>query len=236
MGYRNGPKPPCYNLQTAVDPHSHIIIHHDLTTDATDNQQLHPMARATKAVLDAEALTVIADKGYANAAQAAACEAAGITPAAPAPRPTNPHGEFFPPDVFQYDAGTDSMTCPAGRTLRRDGESARDQAYRYRAEDCSDCPLKQDCTIAKRRIVTRSMHYDAMQRMTARVAADPALMKRRRCTVEHPFGTLKAYLGNRFLLRGTLKASTEVALGVLGYNIRRVISILGCQALIQRLA
>jgi hypothetical protein len=75
-----------------------------------------------------------------------------------------------------------------------------------------------------------------MQRMTQRVKDDPALMRLRRSTVEHPFATLKVYLGRRFLLRGTLKAATESALAVLAYNLSRAIKIFGFQALMQRLA
>jgi hypothetical protein len=75
------------------------------------------------------------------------------------------------------------------------------------------------------------------QRAGDRVKADKSLMKLRRSTVEHPFGTLKAYPGNHLLLRGTLKARTEIALAVLGYNLMRAIRLLaGCQALIERLA
>lgn len=236
MGSGKGAKPPSYNLQTAVDPKSHIILHHAITTEATDNRLLHPVARAAKRVLGVETLTVIADKGYANAAHAAACEADGITPAAPAPQPTNPRGDFYGPEAFVYDAASDSYTCPAGRKLLRNGDNERDQAHRYRAEDCSDCPLKQSCTTAPRRFVYRSMHFAAMQRMTARVSADPTLMKVRRSTVEHPFGTLKDYLGRRFLLRGSLKAATETALAVLGYNLGRASRLLGARVLIQRLA
>src|SRR3954454_8736606 len=69
MGSGKGAKPPSYNLQIAVDPDSHMIVHHDLTTDATDNRQLHPMAQAAKAVLDVETLQTIADAGYAMPAR-----------------------------------------------------------------------------------------------------------------------------------------------------------------------
>lgn len=236
MGSGAGAKPPCYNVQIAVDPNSHIIVHHEVTTEATDNRMLHPMARATKAALGTEALTAIADTGYANAGHAAACEAVAITPAVPAPRPTNTRGDFYTSDQFIYDAAGDSMTCPAGRTLLRNGFNERDQLNRYRAQGCSGCPLKRNCTTAPVRFVYRHIHHDAMQRMNQRVKADKTLMKLRCSTVEHPFGTLKAYLGSRFLLRGTLKAATETALAVLGYNLKRAINILGRQALIQRLA
>jgi transposase len=236
MGQGKGPKPPSYNVQTAVDPKSHIIIHHTVTTEATDNRLLHPMARAAKRVLAAGTLTAIADKGYANASHAAACEAEQITAAVPAPKPTNPRGDFFGPDQFVYDAASDSYTCPAGRKLLRNGSNERDQAQRYRAASCADCPLKPSCTTADHRYVYRSMHYEAMQRMTARVAADASLMVVRRSTVEHPFATLKDYLGGRFRLRGQLKAATETALAVLGYNLGRARTLLGQQALIAALA
>jgi transposase len=235
MGAGQGAKPPAYNLQIAVDPDSHLIVHHDLTTEATDNRQLYPMAQATKAVLEVETLQTITDAGYANASLAA-CEAAQILTAGPAPRPTNPRGAFFGPEVFLYDAASDRLTCPAGRQLVRNGSNTRDEAHRYRAESCAGCPLKAACTTAPRRYVYRHVHHDAMQRMTQRVKADPTLMTRRRCTVEHPFATLKAYLGRRLLLRGTLKAATETALAVLAYNLSRAIQIFGFQALMQRLA
>ena len=138
--------------------------------------------------------------------------------------------------MFVYDAESDSLTCPAGRRLVRNGASKRDAAQRYRAETCAGCPLKASCTTAPRRYVYRHVHHAAMQRMTQRVKDDPALMTLRRCTVEHPFATLKAYLGRRFLLRGTLKAATETALAVPAYNLSRAIKIFGFQALIQRLA
>jgi transposase len=236
MGSGKGAKPPSYNVQTAVDPKSHIVLHHEVTTEATDNRLLLPMARAAKHVLGADKLMAIADAGYANAAHAAGCEAESIEPAVPIPKPSNPRGDFFPADTFTYDGASDSYTCPAGRKLRRHGSNQRDEAYCYRAEDCSGCRLKQSCTTAERRFVYRSMHYDAVQRMARRVAADRGLMKLRRSTAEHPFGTIKQYLGGRFLLRGRLKAATETALAVLGYNLRRALKMLGQQELIERLA
>lgn len=236
MGKGTGGKPPSYNVQIAVDPHSHIIVHHALTTEATGNRMLHPMAKATKAVLGTDTLHVIADAGYANASQAAACEADGITPAAPAPRAANTHGDYYTADQFLYDAASDSMTCPAGRKLLRNGDNTRDEARRYRAEDCSGCPLKQDCTKADRRYVYRLVHHEAMQRMTQRVKADTSLMTVRRSTAEHPFATIKDRLGRRFLVRGTLAAAAETALAVIGYNLGRAAALLGRQELIERLA
>lgn len=227
MGSGAGAKPPSYNVQIAVDPASHMILHHDVTTDANDLRQLLPMALAAKAVLGAAALTVVADTGYANATQAAQCEAEGIAAAVRPPAQVNRRGDYFAPTAFRYDAETDTMTCPAGRRLVRNGGHGSDNAVRYRAESCAGCPLKSRCTGADRRHVYRLIDQPALDRMAARIAADPSLMRLRRCTAEHPFASLKYLLGGRFLLRGKAKAATETALAVLAYNIGRLSKLLG---------
>ncbi|GGX76869.1 hypothetical protein GCM10007160_00010 [Litchfieldella qijiaojingensis] len=60
------------------------------------------------------------------------------------------------------------------------------------------------------------------------------MMRLRRQTVEHPFGTLKAWMGATHFLTKTLKnVSTEMSLHVLAYNMKRVMNILGTKRLIQ---
>ncbi|HKM61927.1 MAG TPA: IS1182 family transposase [Acidisphaera sp.] len=234
MGHGSGAKPPSYNVQIAVDPQSHVVVHHEVTTDANDNRQLLPMACAARDVLAAETLTAVADTGYANASQAAACEAAGIAAAAPSPRCVNRTGAFFAADRFVHDPATDTLTCPAGRRLLRNGAHGRDRALRYRAEDCSGCTLKADCTQTTRRYVYRHVDEAAGRRMNAR--AERSLMRLRRQTAEHPFASLKRCLGGRFLLRVRTKAATETALAVPAYNLTRAINLLGGQGLIGKLA
>ncbi len=57
-------------------------------------------------------------------------------------------------------------------------------------------------------------------------------MRQRRSTVEHPFGTLKAWMGAAHFQTRTLpKVKTEMSLHVLAYNLKRVIQILGPQPL-----
>ena len=68
-----------YNVQSAVDADSGLIIHHEVTDEGDDRRQLYPMAQQTKAELDQETLTVLADGGYSNGEQLAACDAEGIT-------------------------------------------------------------------------------------------------------------------------------------------------------------
>ena len=88
--------------------------------------------------------------------------------------------------------------------------------------------LKPRCTTAERRFLTRHFHEHALQRMKARIEADPGLMRQRRCTAEHPFGTIKRMTaGGRFLTRGLAKVRAEAALSVLAYNIMRAMNLVG---------
>ena len=59
----------------------------------------------------------------------------------------------------------------------------------------------------------------------------------RRSTVEHPFGTLKAWMGSTHFLTRTLPhVSTEMSLHVLAYNMKRALQILGARTLIESIA
>jgi len=239
MGVGNGRKPPSYNLQTVVDAETGLIVHHEITTEPTDNRLLYPMAKATKTILGVENLMVVADAGYSNGAAAAACEADGITPCAPTNRAVNNQGDgtMFDRSAFAYQPETDTYVCPANRSLARRQVMRRDALILYVASDCSDCALKPRCTTAKQRFVSRHVHEDALERMNARFQGDPTLTRKRRCASEHPFGTIKRMTaGGRFLTRGRQKVSGEAALSVLAYNIIRAINLLGPAALRTRLA
>jgi len=78
MGIGSGRKPPSYNVQTAVDAATGLIVHHEVTTEPTDDRLLHPMAKATKDAVEADTLTAVADAGYSNGADAVACEAPAV--------------------------------------------------------------------------------------------------------------------------------------------------------------
>ena len=117
------------------------------------------------------------------------------------------------PDAdFAYDPQTDTFQCPAGRILVRKQILTKKRSVLYVAQDCSG----------------RHLYEDALERMNARVEADPSLMRQRRCAAEHPFGTIKRMTaGGRYLTRGLAKVRAETALSVLAYNILRTINLLG---------
>lgn len=232
MGYGRAPKTPSYNLQSVVDVESGLIIHHDVYNDANDSQLLHPMSVATKDVLEVEKLQVLTDGGHSNAEEIARCERDHIEVAAPIKRGAM-NSDHFRPAQFVYDAASDTIRCPAAQTLRPSGVHTRNRAIRYRTPACSGCALKSRCTPGVQRTIHRLVDQSALDRMEARIHADPSLMTIRRCTVEHPFGTIKRMSGGgRFLTRGLNAVKAEAALSVLAFNILHAVNAFGAPAII----
>jgi len=80
--------------------------------------------------------------------------------------------------------------------------------------------------------MTRWEHEAIVEEMQARLDHAPEMMRTRRQTVEHPFGTIKAWMGaTHFLTRTIERVSTEMSLHVLAYNMKRVIKLLGSETL-----
>jgi transposase len=224
-----------YNAQLAVDAKHNLVAAFDLTSEGNDQALLYPMAEQAKEALGVDRLTVVADTGYSNGEHAELCQAAKIDAIVPRPETVNPKGkELFGRDAFAYDREGDSYRCPAGHTLSLHRVSQTEQKKEYwNAKACRACPLKTQCTKAGKRSIVRSFHEDAREAMHLRAKSDPKWMKLRMSLVEHPIGTMKWMMGYpRFLLRGSIKAKAELAFAVLGYNLKRVISILGVHNLL----
>jgi transposase len=223
---------PAYNVQTAVDAEHALIVAQKVTTEATDNRSLLPMAEAAKQAVGApETLHVVADAGYSNGEQAEGCESQGILPHVPTNRTGNHQGDgtLFDRTAFVYDKKTDAFRCPAGQVLQRKQLSRKDRAVYYagKPEVCGACAMKTRCTNGAQRLLSRHLYDGALQRMQQRATAQA--MRLRRSTVEHPFGTLKyGIFGHpRFLLRGTAGAQAEMSLATIAYNLKRMMNVLG---------
>lgn len=225
-----------YNVQTAVDTETHMIVTREVTNVGNDRAQLAPMAKAAKAALKVDKLEAIADRGYFSGDELLACNKNGITPIVPKPDTSGNRkkGMFVKADFF-YDAQSDVYICPAGQALiYRYSRDERGQVQRrYWQNECQSCSLKAQCTTGKERRIARWEHEHLIEEMYARMDENPDLMRTRRCTVEHPFGTIKAWMGStHFLTRGFPNVRAEMALNVLSYNIKRMINMIGVPALI----
>ena len=226
-----------YNVQTAVDAEHHLIVAHEVTNKGSDRDQLSPMATQADEALDAEGLTVIADAGYFKREELLSCHEAGITAFVPrSPNLGNRTKISFGKRDFRYMPEKDEYRCPANERLiwRMTSEENGLTLHRYWCTNCQTCTLKSQCTTGKERRITRWENEALLEAMQERLDRDPQIMRVRRQTVEHPYGTLKAWMGStHFLTRTLSRVSTEMSLHVLAYNLKRVMNILGMKPLIQ---
>ena len=226
-----------YNVQIAVDADHHLIVAHDVTNVGHDRAQLSTMAKKACDALGTEHMTALADRGYFNAPEILACEQAGIIALVPKPLTSNSKAEGrFDKRDFVYDPQADQYECPAGeRAIHRfSTEENGLTLHKYWSSACPRCPMKAKCTTAAYRRITRWEHEHVLETMQVRLDATPQAAVARRQTVEHVFGTLKAWLGTTPLLTKTLpRVRTEISLAVLAYNMKRMIKIMGTQCMVR---
>ena len=225
-----------YNVQVAVDTEHHLIVTHEVTNTGSDRSQLANVAKEAKAVLQVEKLEAVADRGYYHGEEILACDRADITVTLPKPMTSGAKSEGrFGKQDFVYLPEEDVYRCPAGERLKfyYANEEHGQKLRRYWTNACRNCALKHHCTTGKERRITRWEHEHVLEAVQRRLDEDPQAMRRRRETVEHPFGTMKARMGaTHFLMKTLPKVATEMALSVLAYNLTRVMNIIGVRPLL----
>jgi transposase len=230
-----------YNVQTIVDDRNNLVVEYE-PTNINDRKALHGLALKAKAVFGKNRLTTLADKGYHNAQQLDSCAKDGIvTYVSPQDAP---HGNAVPTPAyygtqFKYNNQQDTYRCPAGQTLRTNGQwylkkyhdksSARVKHYRTPA--CKKCPMQSSCTTNPAgRIIERSEYAAATENNARRVRRSPQIYAARQQIIEHVFGTIKRQWGyDHILLKGLRKNDGEFGLIYLVYNLRRILNILGVE-------
>jgi transposase len=229
-----------YNVQVAVDTENHLIVAHEVINVGNDRSQLANMAVQAKEGLQAGKLEAVADRGYFDGEEILACDEAGITVTLPKPMTSGSKSEGrFGKQDFVYISGEDVYRCPAGKHLNyyfttvERGQTLR----RYWTNACQSCAMKPQCTKGKQRRITRWEHEHIVEEVQRRLDENPAAMRVRRETAEHPFGTMKARMGaTHFLVKTLPKVAAEMALHVLAYNLTRVMNIIGIKPLMAAIA
>src|SRR5271170_709784 len=221
-----------YNVQIAVDAEHHLIVAHEVINQGHDRSQLAPMACKAPQATGCEQVTALADRGYFSGDQVLSCEGTGVAPIVPKTLTSSGTKRgFFTRQDFVYDAEHDHYTCPAGAKLtkaNRRADHTEDFDFYRHLSACFTCPLRSRCTPTKLRRIKRWENEDVLDKMQDRLDRMPEAMGVRRQTVEHPFGTLKAWMGaTHFLTRTLDKVRTEMSLHVLAYNLKRMIAIFG---------
>ena len=216
-----------YNAQAVADAQEDVIVACDASRQETDGGQLVPMLEQARENLGlaAQTTTSVADTGYGAGADLAAAAAQGmpvlVPPAQGAPAKDNPYAAQH----FHYDAATQTVTCPQGRTLDREGHTTK-QGVRVQRHRCHhrDCPVRAHCTRdPKGRQFEVWPHTAAVQAMRdlLRQPAPAARWRQRREIIERRFAQLKQHDGfRRWTVWGLEAVQTQWALLCATLNLR----------------
>jgi transposase len=221
-----------YNVQIVTDSKHKLIVTHAVTNEINDMKQLHPMSAQAKKVLETKTLDVVADAGYFERENIKKCHDDQIKTYVP--QPTRSHnkslGLYTNADFF-YHSRQDTYQCPAGQTLTFRGYRKRKESgiteKKYTTHACYTCRQRAKCTRSKTtRHIYRWEHEKIIEQLDQRMRKNPERTKQRKALVEHPFGTIKHWMGHHhFLTRGLGNVSAEMSLAVLVYNLKRVLNI-----------
>jgi len=229
-----------YNGQIAVDVASHLIVAAELAEGATDHHELPVMAAAAQEVLEKEELATVADAGYHDRQALVQAVEAGAIPYVPEPRrgDSAKRGLFGKTD-FVFEAEKNAYRCPAGQLLP---ETSRHQKrgmalHEYsHPEACAACPFRAQCHEGEYRRLERWEHEAIIEEIAQRVADEPHRARQRKSRVEHCFGTIMFWRGQRpVLTRGRRMVQAEWSLCALAYNLTRVMNLLSVPVLVAAL-
>jgi hypothetical protein len=209
--------------------------------DAADNSDVPPVIAPEKSARSPNGLYEFREERWGRALQKKIEEMIGVLrskgvpvlwvglPVVRGPKATA--DTLFLDSLYRDAAGKAGITeqLTYHYTNEEEGKTLR----RYWTTACQGWVLKSKCTTGKERRISRWEHEAVLEAVQARLDRNPAKMRERRQTVEHPFGTIKSWMGATHFQMKTLKhVGTEMALHVLAYNMKRVMRILGVGGLI----
>jgi len=240
MIVRNNITEVAYNVQTTVDAQNNIPIDYKLT-NTNDSKAMGDMLLRAKSILHTNEFIALYDKGYHTGSELDRAEQLGIQTivAIPGiPRSSQAPDPDYNVENFEYSFDSNSYICPQGHSLKTNGTWHKGRNYyfrQYKTPECRHCPVRPKCTKSTQngKIIQRSEYIPAIERNRERVKQNPELYKQRQAIVEHPYGTIKRQWGFSYIItkKGLERASADVGLMFTAYNIRRIINILGINAM-----
>lgn len=231
----------CYNIQSTVDAKNRIPIDYQVT-NKNDAGAMGNMVRRAKTILKKNDFTVLFDKGYHKGKELDKVHKLGVRTyvAIPGvPKTSQAPNPAYNSANFQYHPATDCYTCPAGETLSSNQTWYKSKSHDYRFKQyktpaCKHCPVRADCSKSRNgKIVHRSEYQPAVERNKEFIKNNPNLYKQRAAIVEHPFGTMKRQWGFDYVItKQTMKrASADIGLVFVAYNLRRLFNLIGFERL-----
>ena len=230
-----------YNIQSTVDAKNNMPIDYEVTNQ-NDKKAMSSMVEKAIEIVGNNEFDAVFDKGYYTTEEIHKCHEMGIEThvAIPAPASNAPNKKYNVSE-FIYNVEEDTYTCPAKAILTSNGNWYKKRSYRvkqYKTKFCKECKVRSECTKAKtQRIIERHEYAEALERNKKALEKNPEIYHQRQAIVEHPFGTMKRQWGfDHIMTKKTMKrASSDVGLIFIAYNMRRLINIIGITNLVAHL-
>lgn len=233
-----------YTLQSTVDAKHCIPIDYKVT-NANDKKAMGGMLRRAKSILRTTEFTALYDKGYHTGSEFKIADELEIKTLVAIPgigRNSQAPDPNYNAENFAYDHKADTYQCPEGHTMKSNGTryKGRNGTFKqYKTKACKGCPVKSLCTTAgvNGKIVQRTEYADHIEANAERMEACEGLYKQRQAIVEHPFGTIKRQWGfDHVMTKKSMKrASADVGLIFIAYNLKRIMNLIGMKELIEKL-
>lgn len=240
-----------YNPQVVTDSLHNIPVDFEVTNEVDSGAMVGMLERTIENLelekdedgILIEELKGTLDAGYYNGEQLEKAQRLGVTTyvaereSSSASRVPN---ESFGLQNFKYNEEKDVYVCPANQELTTNGtwSKANDNGHlakTYSTSACKDCPLRAQCTKSKKagRIIRRSQYAESYKQNKENLKAAPSIYKQRQAIVEHPFGTIKRSWGFTYIItkKGKDRATADVGLMFLAYNLLRIFNILDFETL-----
>jgi len=233
MIIRNNITEVAYNVQSTVDAKYNLPIDYKVT-NSNDSKAMGMMLRRAKTILRSNDFTALYDKGYHTGSEFKKAQELEIdvmvaipTVAANAPNPQ------YNVENFDFDKIKDCYTCPQSEIMTSNGRWHQAKTYRfkrYTTKACKTCPAKQECSKAIcGKAIQRSEFQQYIDNNKKRIKQNQDYYRKRQAIVEHPYGTIKRQWGFSYIMtkKEIKRASADVGLIMIAYNLRRIINIVG---------
>jgi transposase len=236
---RNNITEVAYNVQTTVDAKHCIPIDYKVTNE-NDSKAMGNMVQRAKSILRTNEFTVLYDKGFHTGSELKTAQDLGVETivAVPGvPSTSQAPNPLFNYEFFIYNKDDDTYKCPQGQILTTNDSWYKQRTStgniiwfkQYKTRACRQCPFRAQCTRSKKgRLIQRSEYAEYYERNKINTIEKEHLYKRRQEIVEHPYGTIKRQWGFSYILtkKGISRASSDVGLMLVAYNLRRIVNIL----------
>jgi transposase len=232
-----------YNVQSVVDEKHGLIVHAETISQTSDVNQLADQIQQANDTLNKLCEVACADAGYADTAELKKIDEQGIKVVVPSQRQALHKKEESPfsKSHFRYDKDKDCYFCPEQNELPYEFTDPKRGKKYYRIREpgfCHRCVHYGKCTSDKNgRRIMRLVLEDLKEKFEAQYEASQEIYARRKTRAEHPFGHIKRNLKtDSFMLRGKDGVQGETSLLATCFDLRRMMTIVGISALMEKLS